>query len=162
MNKSNSPTADDSPKLLLHLLLHVSRMIDERIRIQLSLHRLHQGQARVLDALLVHGPMNTTQIALGLHIAQPTATILLGRMHDAGLTDRLASDDARQTLVSLTKKGRNAAKLVRTTWHLVEQEVIALLSAQELANAHDILLLIRNSLGGASPAFATKKEKINV
>jgi DNA-binding MarR family transcriptional regulator len=153
---------NESPKLLLHLLLHVSRLIDEKLRNDFSLHGLHQGQARVLDALLVQGPMTVTQIAHCLHIAQPTATILLGRMGEAGLTERLQSDDARQAVVGLSKQGKKAAKTVCETWYRVENEMITLLSPEETETAHEILLLIRNSLGGASPIFSPKKEKLNV
>jgi DNA-binding MarR family transcriptional regulator len=152
---------NESPKLLLHLLLHVSRLIDEKIRNDLSLQGLHQGQARVLDALLAQGPMTVTQIAHCLHIAQPTATILLNRMDNAGLTERLPSDDARQAVAGLSKQGKKAAKTVRDTWYLVENEVVALLSPEETEAAHEVLLLIRNSLGGASPIFSPKKEKLN-
>lgn len=152
---------NESPKLLLHLLLHVSRLIDEKIRSDLSLNGLHQGQARVLDALLAQGPMTVTQIASCLHIAQPTVTNLLGRMEQAGLTERLQSDDARQAVVGLSKQGKKAAKTVRETWYRVENEVIALLSPKEIEFSHEVLLLIRNSLGGASPIHSPKKEKLN-
>jgi DNA-binding MarR family transcriptional regulator len=157
----NKQIKNESPKLLLHLLLHVSRLIDEKLRNDFSLHGLHQGQARVLDALLSQGPMTVTQIAHCLHIAQPTATILLGRMGEAGLTERLQSDDARQAVVGLSKQGKKAAKTVRETWYRVESEMITLLSPDETEAAHEVLLLIRNSLGGVSPIFAPKKEKLN-
>jgi DNA-binding MarR family transcriptional regulator len=83
-------------------------------------------------------------------------------MGEAGLTERLQSDDARQAVVGLSKQGKKAAKTVCETWNRVENEMIALLSPEETEAAHEVLLLIRNSLGGASPIFSPKKEKLNV
>jgi DNA-binding MarR family transcriptional regulator len=147
-------------KLLLHLLLHTGRMLDERVRSELSAYDLHQGQARLLDALLNTGPMNIGQLAIGLQVAQPTITSMLQRMEGNGFVRRVQdASDGRVMMMHLTAKGRKAALTVHEVWQAVEADLTALLSSDELAAAHDILLLIRNRLGGQSPGFILKQKE---
>jgi len=139
-------------KLLLHLFLHTGRLLDERVRAALRGVDVHHGQGRVLDALLVHGPLSLTRLAAGLHIAQPSATVMVQRMEAAGFVERRApGGDARVVEVALTARGRRAAQHVREAWERVEEDLFAGVPRNRRDELEQLLLAVRNHLGGRSP-----------
>ena len=142
------------PALLMHLILHTGRLLDEKVRAGLSEHGLHQGQARVLDALLEFGPQAVTQIATELEIAQPTATVMLKRMEAAGLVSRSAvQGDARVVLLKLTRTGRTAAERARRVWEQVHEDLNRLTPGELREPLVIGLSAIRDGLGGRAPDF---------
>jgi hypothetical protein len=46
-----------SPKPLLHLFLHIARLLEEQLRPALASAAVHHGLGRGLDALLRQGPL---------------------------------------------------------------------------------------------------------
>jgi DNA-binding MarR family transcriptional regulator len=138
----------------MHLILHTGRLLDEKVRAGLSEHGLHQGQARVLDALLEFGTQGVTQIATELEIAQPTATVMLKRMEDAGLVSRSSvQGDARMVLFKLTRTGRTAAECARRVWVQVHAELDQLIPGELQEPVLIGLSALREGLGGRAPAF---------
>lgn len=155
------PTHDalgPAPKHLLHLLLHIARLLDERLRGPLARVGVHHGQGRVLDALLRQGPLTVSELAAGLRIAQPTATVMAQRMQSAGLLERwIDPEDARRVTLTLTPRGRGAAQAVRRVWQQTEDAVCASLPAAERLRLRLLLEGLRNDLGGADPDFDLPK-----
>jgi MarR family transcriptional regulator, organic hydroperoxide resistance regulator len=139
-------------RLLLHLVLHTAGLLEEQTRLRLAEHGIRQGQARVLDFLLDTDTVTVSELARRLRIAQPSATTMLQRMHDAGLVHRSQSaDDARVVVVGLTAEGRRVALAVQHTWLDIEEQLTQNLTAAQIDAAHRILIQLRNRLGGESP-----------
>jgi DNA-binding MarR family transcriptional regulator len=140
----------------MHLILHTGRLLEEKVRTGLWEHSLHQGQARVLDALLEFGPQSVTQIATQLEIAQPTATVMLKRMEAAGLLDRSTlQGDARVVLLKLTRTGRKAAERARQVWQQVHDELDRLTPGELREPMLIGLSTVRDGLGGRAPSFGS-------
>lgn len=147
-------------KLLLHLFLHIGRLLDERVRAALAGHGVHHGQGRVLDTLLAQGPLPLSRLAAGLHIAQPSATVMVQRMEAAGLVRRRAqAADARVVEVALTARGRRAAQGVHAAWQEAEAELLAGVPAGRREALEQMLLAVRDHLGGRSPQFEGDEEE---
>lgn len=142
------------PRHLLHLFMHIGRLLEERLRAPLARAGVHHGQGRVLDALLRQGPLTVGELAAGLQIAQPTATVMAQRMQAAGLLERwVDTDDTRRVTLTLTARGRAAAHAVRRAWQQAEDELCASLPATERLRL--LLEGLRDGLGGAG---ATARE----
>jgi len=157
MNEPDLP-----PRHLLHLFLHIGRLLEERLRAPLARAGVHHGQGRVLDALLRQGPLTVGELAAGLQIAQPTATVMAQRMQAAGLLERwIDADDTRRVTLTLTARGRAAAQSVRRAWQQAEDELCASLPAAERLRLQLLLEGLRDGLGGADPRFAAAREDSN-
>lgn len=153
---------DIQSKQLLHLFLHIGRLLEARLRKPLARAGVHHGQGRVLDALLRHGPLTVGELAAGLQIAQPTATVMAQRMQAAGLLERwVDADDTRRVTLTLTARGCAAAQSVRRAWQQAEDELCASLSAADRRRLRLLLEGLRDGLGGADPRFATAREDSN-
>lgn len=151
---------DPSSKPLLHLFLHIGRLLEERLREPLADAGVHHGQGRVLDALLHRGPMTVGALAGGLRIAQPTATVMTQRMQSAGLLERwVDARDARRVTLTLTPRGSAAARAVRRAWQQIEGELCDSLPVAERMRLRLLLEGVRDGLGGADPRFATPSEE---
>jgi DNA-binding MarR family transcriptional regulator len=147
MNEPDLP-----PRHLLHLFLHIGRLLEERLRAPLARAGVHHGQGRVLDALLRQGPLTVGELAAGLQIAQQAA----------GLLERwIDSDDTRRVTLTLTARGRAAAQSVRRAWQQAEDELCASLPAAERLRLRLLLEGLRDGLGGADPRFAAAREDSN-
>ena len=137
---------------LFHLLMHIGKLLHDRMRKRLGEHGLHHGQGRVLVALAQNGALSQIEIAKGLHIQRPTVTTMIQRMAAAGLVKRISDPKDRRVLrVRLTAKGKTSEKTVRRIWGDVDREIIEALPADQRKAAREILLQIRNNLGGQGP-----------
>ena len=138
--------------MMFHLLMHVGKLLQDRLREQFSEHGLHHGQGRVLDALMRNGELSQIEIAKGLHIQRPTVTTMIQRMEAAGLIEWVQDDADRRVLrVRVTPKGEAAAKTIREIWESVDQDIENNLPADKQGVAQELLLQIRNHLGGQNP-----------
>jgi DNA-binding MarR family transcriptional regulator len=137
--------APPSSRPLLHLFLHIGRLLEGRLRAPLAQAGVHHGQGRVLDALLRHGPMTVGELAAGLHVAQPTATVMAQRMQSARLLERwVNAEDARR---------------VSLAWEQLEVELCQSLPDAERTRLQLLLEGLRDGLGGGDPRFATSPEE---
>jgi len=100
----------DSDKPLMHLFMHIGKLLNDRLRSDLSEGELHFGQARILVSLMRHGNLTQRTIGQGLHIKPATVTNMVKRMEASGLIERRrdANDDRiiNVTLTSKRKRGR--------------------------------------------------------
>lgn len=74
--------------MLFHLLMHIGKILDDRIRADLGKKNLHHGQGRILAALRRRGAMAQAEIARELGIQPATVAIALRRMERGGLIER--------------------------------------------------------------------------
>jgi DNA-binding MarR family transcriptional regulator len=140
-------------KPLLHLFMHIGRLLEEALRSELALQSLHHGQARVL-ARLRQGSLIQADIARALAVKPATVTNMLRRMEASGLIERAAHPDRpRANTVSLTRAGLEAAREVGTVWARVEEQLVSGLAGDDLDLLRTALERVRQNLGGTHPAW---------
>ena len=94
---------------------------------------LTRTEAGVLSTLS-DGPRRVTELADLEGLAQPTVTVLVGKMESAGLVQRERdASDGRVVLVSITEAGRVALERLRAQYREVLHERMASMSDEEVA-----------------------------
>ena len=142
----------DNP--FMHLLMHVGKLLKDRMSSALSEGGIHFGQARILVALLKQGPLTQVSIGRGLNIRPATVTNMVKKMEAVGLIDRQRdANDDRIINVTLTSKGKEAANFAVSVMAQVEKEIRRELTTKEAADLLYPLLKVRNALGGTDPAI---------
>jgi len=145
---------DDSDKPLMHLFVHIGKLLNDRLRSSLSEGGIHFGQARVLVTLRHHGELNQRTIGQGLHIKPATVTNMVKRMEASGLIDRRRDkNDDRIINVTLTSKGKEAANFAQSVIEQIEDDIRSELSRKEIDIMRYPLERIRNTFGGTDPSL---------
>ncbi|HET8672447.1 MAG TPA: MarR family transcriptional regulator [Thermoleophilaceae bacterium] len=94
---------------------------------------LTRTEAGVLSTLS-DGPRRVTELADMEGLAQPTITVLVGKMESAGLVQRERDEsDGRVVLVNITEAGRVALERLRAQYREVLHERMASMSDEEVA-----------------------------
>ena len=144
----------DSDKPLMHLFMHIGKLLNDRLRSDLSEGELHFGQARILVSLMRHGNLTQRTIGQGLHIKPSTVTNMVKRMEASGLIERRRdANDDRIINVTLTSKGKEAAKFTVKVMEQIENDIRSELSRKEIDILRHPLERIRNTLGGSDPSI---------
>ncbi len=137
---------------MFHLLMHTSKLLEDVVRDGLRPVGLHHGQARVLCAIARNGELSQVEIARGLRIERATVTNMIQRMEQGGLIQRTSDPkDQRVMKVRLTPAGRQAEARVRKVWDAAEKAIRNSIPGEMLESAGEILVRIRNGLGGEDP-----------
>lgn len=145
---------DDSDKPLMHLFVHIGKLLNDRLRSSLSEGGIHFGQARILVTLMFHGELIQRTIGQGLHIKPSTVTNMVKKMEASGLIDRKRdTNDDRIINVTLTSKGKEAANFALTVIEQIEDDIRSELSRKEIDILRHPLERIRNTLGGSDPSL---------
>jgi len=145
-------TRASSYKPLAHILNHIGKLLREKLSSDLTESGLHFGQARILEALLRNDNLNQGRIGRELQIKPATVTNQVKRMEAAGLIDRRKDpNDDRFMNVTLTPKGREAAKLILNVMIQIEQEICSVLTKKEIDMLRKPLEKVRDKLGGVAP-----------
>jgi len=145
---------DHSEKLLMHLLMHIGKLLRGRVSSALNAGGIHFGQARILVALLHHDQLTQGAIGRGLHIKPPTVTNLVKKLEASRLIDRQRDEnDDRIINVTLTSKGREAADFAVSVMAQIENEIRSELKPEEIDKMLPPLVKIRNVLGGSDPSL---------
>ncbi|HEY2603351.1 MAG TPA: MarR family transcriptional regulator [Thermoleophilaceae bacterium] len=117
----------------------VARELPQHIaRLSRFLYRCYDGdlsrtEAGVLSTLS-HGRRRITELAELEGLAQPTVTVLVGKMEDRGLVSRERDpDDGRVVLVAVTDEGREALERLRTQYRDLLHERMASMTDKEVA-----------------------------
>ncbi|MHC5064686.1 MAG: MarR family winged helix-turn-helix transcriptional regulator [Planctomycetota bacterium] len=114
MSKKTIP-AKDSERLLKSLMM-ISRLVEQVLEsrpIEVSDLPLTKSKVQVLRLLSQRGVHSVSQIAQHLGISRPAASQVLDNLERDALVKRSASKkDGRGVDISLTQKGRGAAKAV--------------------------------------------------
>ncbi len=139
---------------LMHLFVHIGKLLNDRLRNTLGERGIHFGQARILTALLDHGTLTQREIGLGLHIKPATVTNLVKKLETSGLINRRRdSNDDRLINVTLTKEGKEAAHFVEMIVEQIENDIRSEFSQEEIDILRNPLERIRNTLGGSDPSI---------
>jgi DNA-binding MarR family transcriptional regulator len=94
---------------LLAVVARLNRMATQRARMALPF-----AQARLLSAIEDQGAARISGLAALDHCSQPTMTMQVRRLEDAGLVSRtIDPDDARAVLIRITPKGSRTLRQVR-------------------------------------------------
>ncbi len=125
---------------------------------------LSKNDALALLYLHRAGEVRMSDVAEYLRVPLNTATGVVGRLSRRGLVDRHNSpDDKRVVVVSLTDEGRTLASDAVATILRLGQQVLAELSADELAVALAIFDRAQRALRAeAAPAASRKPRRIQV
>jgi MarR family transcriptional regulator, organic hydroperoxide resistance regulator len=146
---------------LLHLYMHIGRLLEEELRRELSVVGVHHGQARVLVKLHRHGPLSQADIARVLSIKPATVTNMLTRMEQASLIQRKPHPQhGRKNMTSLLKAGVVAAHEVLKVWEKVEETLLKEFDESEIEAVRPALEQVLKNLGGQLPKHrSTRKDK---
>lgn len=147
-------TSENSDRPLMHLFMHIGKLLNDRFRTALSQGGLHFGQARMLVSLMSHGNIPQRAIGQGLHIKPATVTNMVKRMEASGLIERERDkNDDRIINVRLTSKGKEAADFAANVMKQVENDICSELTQKEIDILRNPLERIRNTLGGSNPSL---------
>ena len=139
---------------IMHLFMHIGKLLNDRLRSSLGEKGIHFGQARILTALLKHHSLSQREIAIGLHIKPATVTNMVKKMEVSGLIDRNRDEgDDRIINVTLTSKGKEAAHFTEEIFRKIEGEIRSEFDAGELEDLRVPLEKVRNTLGGKDPGL---------
>ncbi len=146
---------DKLDKPLMHLFVHIGKLIEDRFRNALSEQGIHIGQARILTTLLCHETLTQREIAVGLHIKPATVTNLVKKMEVSELISRKRGEnDDRIINVTLTQKGKEAALFTAKVISQIENDIRSQFSQQKVESLRPPLEGIRNTLGGLDPSIS--------
>lgn len=147
-------TQENSDKPLTPLLIHIGRLLRERVTSALREGGIHYGQSRILMALLRHGKMTQGAIGNGLNIKPATVTNQVKKMEAAGLINRRQGrTDDRIMNVTLTPKGEKAANFVASVMAQSEDEICSEFTLKQIETLRKPLEKVRNTLGGTDPGI---------
>lgn len=93
---------------LISQIKQVQARIFQRLLQDSGVEEFNGPQGRILYVLWQKDEVPIVELSQKTGLAKNTLTVMLGRMEEAGLIERKASDnDKRQSLIVLTKKARN-------------------------------------------------------
>lgn len=139
---------------LMHLFVHIGKLLEDRFRSALGEKGIHVGQAKIFSALLDHEKLTQREIASGLHIKPSTVTNMVKRMEGAEFIERRRDEhDDRVINVTLTEKGKEAARFTEKMIAQIEAEIRAEFSRTEVEALRKPLEKIHHTLGGRGPSF---------
>jgi DNA-binding MarR family transcriptional regulator len=145
---------EHADKPLMHLFMHIGKLLNERLRCSLGEEGIHFGQARILTSLIRHGPLTQKAIGQGLGIKPATVTNMVKRMEASGLIERRRdAHDDRTIRITLTSTGKEAAEFALTVMEQIEDEIRSGLGGEETDTLHGPLERVRNLLGGSDPTI---------
>ncbi|MGB8179374.1 MAG: MarR family transcriptional regulator [Acidimicrobiales bacterium] len=109
---------------------------------------LGRGLGRVKTILLLtSGPATLREIAEFLGVDAPYATVIVNKLKDVGLVERIAHpDDHRRKLVQLTLAGREAARLANRVYAR-PPDALASLPPDDLTTLEAILAKLTTKRG---------------
>ena len=123
--------------------------IDRIINNQLRPMELTSSQGVVLAFLLAHADGQVTMRALQdtLGVAHPTVVGLIRRLEKKGLVEvRVAKEDRRMRIVSLTKKAGEMLAKVPPQTELIESQLLAGLSDEERCELRRLLSVLHRNV----------------
>lgn len=138
---------EDGQESVGHLLAQVSKLLRDRIHSRMEEIGLGRGQGFILFRLGQQDGLAQTELAQQAMVRPATLTAALQRMEGAGLVERRPDPaDQRVSRVYLTEKGETARRRAEAAWEEMENELRAVLSAEDRARLAALLRTVRESL----------------
>jgi DNA-binding MarR family transcriptional regulator len=112
---------------LLGVVARLNRLATQRTRLEMP-----WAQARLLGTIEDQGPTRISDLAALDHCSQPTMTMQVRRLEDAGLVTRTSDPaDARAVLIEITPQGTEMLRQVRAARAAVIDPYIAALGPND-------------------------------
>lgn len=125
---------------LHYLLMKSNSLFSKRVLAQLGQIGLTSGQPKVLEFLMQVGEADQKTIAAYCEIEPATVGSILLRMEDAGLIVRRQKAGNRRSLyVSLTDRGRDAAREVACLFRSLEADATVAFTPGEITQLQELL-----------------------
>ena len=149
------PDIDASPIEVVGRVSRLSRLIDRRLAENFGRYGLENWMYDVLATLYRAGEpheltagdlMRQTMVTTG------AVTNRIDRLEQRGLVERVASNDRRQVIVRLTKKGLDTVDEVAVTHLATEREILAPLTPRQQRDLADLLRRTLLALGDTTTA----------
>lgn len=141
---------DENAPLTYHVYHEMRSVL--RVHKQLLMRKLaekdtHPGQAITLWVLSNHDGLTQGELAQMLSVAQPTVTVMLNKMEQAGLVERrFDADDRRYRRIWLTEAGRALQAELGAVHADVVESTMAGLTEAELTELMRLLRRIGENL----------------
>ena len=136
---------------LLGVVARLNRLATQRTQLPLP-----WAQARLLGTVEDQGPTRISDLAALDHCSQPTMTMQVRRLEDAGLVTRTADPaDARAVLIEITPAGKETLRRVRADRAAVIDPYIAALDNDDQQTVAATVRVLRRLLDDA--AFDRRK-----
>ena len=140
---------------MVHLLMHIGRLMERAVEVELAPLQLHHAQARVLTVIERCRAITQANLARGLDVKPASVTAVLKPLERRGLIRRETDPRTnRAVVVRLTTAGQALCEEIHAAWSRVEASLGAALSEDDRAAGPRLLHAIRNALGGGKPEFA--------
>ena len=129
------------------LLAQVCRMTGHHLRMHMERLGLHRGQGFALIQLWHHDGVPQGDLARGMHIRPASVTNMIQRMErDGWIRRERDADDQRVVRVYLTDKAKALRSEAQTVFRDMEDDLISIYTAQELATLKRLLLKLHDRL----------------
>ena len=129
------------------LINDLSKLFDNRMRRETESIGVSSGYRRLLFHLSRNDLLTQLDLVRRTHLAPPTVSVTLQKMESEGLVTRRAnSEDLRETLVSLTERGRKLDRAIRRKLEETERIMERGLSDEEKAMLKRLLLQVRENM----------------
>lgn len=133
-------------KPLTMMLLDISKMMQDRMRIRTQALGVQHGFNRIIFELAHNGKKTQNELAEATKLSSPTVSVTLQAMERAGLVCRVQDEnDLRKINVALTDKGKQADRVIGNTIRENECLFMKGLSEEEIAALKGILIKIYNN-----------------
>ena len=151
-----APTEDDQARELRQGLRGLVRRFSVAERADVACCGVTVAQAATLETLLREGPLRLGSLGRRLGVTPSTLSRNVERLEAAGLVGRAADpEDARSSRVSLTPKGRTAARELERQELVFARQVLERLpeKRREAVSAafHDLLVAVREATEECCP-----------
>ncbi|MCP4176302.1 MAG: MarR family transcriptional regulator [bacterium] len=138
--------------MYFHILMHNSKLLQDRVVKELEQKNIHHGQARVLVVLLQNSNISQIELSNGLNIKRPTASRMLKQMEETDLIVRTSDpNDDRIIRLKLTENGFEKAVIVKEVWDRINKDLLDWIPEEHHELFNELLVIIRNNLGGKEP-----------
>ena len=139
------PFSENSPLSLL--ISDLSKLFDNRMRRETEPIGMASGYRRLLCHLARNEALTQLELVRRTHLAPPTVSVTLQKMEAEGLvTRRTNNEDMRETLVSLTEKGKLLDQAVRSKLDESERVMQQGLTQKEIALLKRLMLKMRENM----------------
>jgi len=139
-------------KTLLHILMHIGRLLERAVEEELAPSGLHHGQGRILLNIKASGEITQANLARLTDVKPATVTNMLKPLEAKKLVRRRTDPKTnRAIIVSLTAEGESACVQIKSAWDRIEKRMHESLPEIEMDEHFQSLETIRSALGGKEP-----------
>ena len=144
---ATQPAVDSSLAAdLLSVVARLNRLATQRVKMQLPF-----AQARLLSTIEDQDAARISDLAAFDHCSQPTMTMQVRRLEDAGLVSRTADPgDARAVLIRITPKGSKTLMQVRVDRGAAVDPYLERLEPEDRQTLADAVVVLRRLLEDAT------------